>query len=214
LLRIIKKKIADRKVLWLIIKILSNSANSRSKGMPLGNLTSQFFANVYLNELDGFVKSDLKAKYYIRYVDDFVILETDEDKLEFYHKAINEFLKENLKIEIHPDKSKIILLGNSLNFLGFRIFFYHKLLKKSNIRKMKTSFNLLKEKYVRREIDYDKIYDYFEGWIAYAKNANTYKMRKKITKQVEEAFPTEISSNEFNRYYKFLPNYTERTQFI
>ena len=72
LIEIIKRKIKNEKVLWLIEKILS--VNNRTKGMPLGNLTSQFFANLYLNELDVFAKHKLRAKYYIRYVDDFVIL--------------------------------------------------------------------------------------------------------------------------------------------
>ena len=70
------------------------------KGMPLGNLTSQFFANVYLNELDYFVKHKLKAKYYIRYVDDFVILHPSKSQLEIWKKQIEEFLKKELKLEL------------------------------------------------------------------------------------------------------------------
>jgi len=82
LLNILKKNIKDAKIIWLISKILSNF-NSRVKGigMPLGNLTSQFFANIYLNELDQFVKHKLKVKYYIRYVDDFVIFDSSQEKL-------------------------------------------------------------------------------------------------------------------------------------
>jgi len=84
LIKIIRKKIKDEKVIWLIQRILENnvSDNSRKIGMPLGNLTSQFFANVYLNELDKFVKHTLKEKYYIRYVDDFVLLNSSKEKLE------------------------------------------------------------------------------------------------------------------------------------
>jgi len=84
LLDIIKRKITDERVLWLIKRILDNNNSSnlgQIKGMPLGNLTSQFFANVYLNELDYFVKHKLKAKYYIRYVDDFVILHSSREQL-------------------------------------------------------------------------------------------------------------------------------------
>ena len=73
--------------------------------MPLGNLTSQFFANVYLNELDQFVKHKLKAKYYIRYVDDFVILHNNKQTLETYKEKINNFLK-TIKLELHPDMHK------------------------------------------------------------------------------------------------------------
>ena len=73
--------------------------------MPLGNLTSQFFANVFLNELDQFVKHKLKVKYYIRYVDDFVILHNDKQTLETYKEKINNFLK-TIKLELHPDMHK------------------------------------------------------------------------------------------------------------
>ena len=76
--------------------------------MPLGNLTSQFFANIYLDEIDQFVKHTLKAKYYIRYVDDFVILHNSGKMLEYSKDRINGFLKEVLELELHPNKSHII----------------------------------------------------------------------------------------------------------
>jgi RNA-directed DNA polymerase len=87
----IRRKIQDEKVLWLVKKILDNhNGEVLGKGMPIGNLTSQFFANVYLNELDYFVKHRLKAKYYIRYVDDFVILDASKEKLESHDKRVSE----------------------------------------------------------------------------------------------------------------------------
>ena len=119
---IISKKIKDRKIINLISLILNN--HNSSFGMPLGNLTSQFFANIYLNELDYFVKHNLKIKYYIRYVDDFVILHENKNALEFYKQEINSFLKDNLKIELHKDKSKIYPLNRGINFLGYRNFYY------------------------------------------------------------------------------------------
>ena len=203
LLKIIKNKIADKRIIWLIRKILANSS-SQTKGMPLGNLTSQFFANVYLNELDWFVKTKLKAKYYIRYVDDFVIFGRGKGHLEFYKEEINMFLKNKLKIQLHPDKSKILILGNCVNFLGFRVFFYHKLLKKSNIRKMKRKLKSLAQEYKLHEIDYDSIYDSLEGWIAYMKNANSYKLRRKITAEFSKYFANEISTKEIKRYLKIM----------
>ena len=83
LIKIIRRKIKDEKVIWLIKMILENNVhdNSQSRGMPLGNLTSQFFANVYLHELDRFVKHGLRVKFYIRYVDDFVLLNSSKEKL-------------------------------------------------------------------------------------------------------------------------------------
>ena len=110
LINIIKRKIGDGKLIWLIRKVLNNfNSPIKGKGMPLGNYTSQFFANVYLNGLDYFVKHELKAKYYIRYVDDFVILHRSKKRLEYFKKRIIEFLKE-IKLEPHSEKSDIIPL--------------------------------------------------------------------------------------------------------
>src|SRR3989344_4528408 len=130
LINIIKKKIKDEKVIWLIKQILNNfDFEVKGVGMPLGNYTSQFFANVYLNELDYFVKHELKAKYYIRYVDDFVILHENNKNLEKCKNTIGKFIIAKLKIKLHPDKSKIIKLTNGANLLGYRVFYYHKLLR-------------------------------------------------------------------------------------
>ena len=148
--------------------------------MPLGNLTSQFFANVYLNELDYFVKHKLKAKYYIRYVDDFVILHNSKEQLEIWKKQINESLTAKLKIELHPDKSKITSLSRGINFVGFRNFYHHKLLRKRNIKKIVNKINLLKG----NKISFEKFIEIFQGWQAYAKWADGYKLRKKFIENI------------------------------
>ncbi|MEK6897992.1 MAG: RNA-directed DNA polymerase [Nanoarchaeota archaeon] len=150
--------------------------------MPLGNLTSQFFANVYLNELDYFVKHKLMVEYYIRYVDDFVILHSSKSQIEVWKEEIEKFLKEKLNLELHPDKSKIIPLSRGVDFVGFRNFYYFKLLRKRNIRKMLSKI----EEYERRELSREKILESFQGWNAYAKWANSYKLRKKIMVKLKE----------------------------
>ena len=148
--------------------------------MPLGNLTSQFFANVYLNELDYFIKHKLKAKYYIRYVDDFVILHKSKSQLERWKEEINSFLKDNLKLELHPDKSRIISLSKPIDFVGFRNFYHNKLLRKRNIRRM--FFKI--EKYKNGDMPEEKILKSFQGWNAYAKWANSYKIRKNAVQKI------------------------------
>ena len=85
--------------------------------MPLGNLTSQFFANVYLNELDYFVKHKLKAKFYIRYVDDFVILHNSKDQLKKWKVDINKFLRDKLKLKLISQK-KAFAQKKALNTLA------------------------------------------------------------------------------------------------
>lgn len=90
-------------------------------GLPIGNLTSQFFANVYLNELDQFVKRRLKAKHYGRYVDDMVILHECPRTLLAWQAEIDRFLQERLKLRLHPRKTQMNLLDRGLNFIGFII---------------------------------------------------------------------------------------------
>jgi RNA-directed DNA polymerase len=100
LIKIIKEKIKDEELIWLIGKILKNfDSPVKGAGMPLGNYTSQFFANVYLNKLDYLAKHELKAKYYLRYVDDFVILHRSKKRLEHFKKKITHYLRE-LKLDI------------------------------------------------------------------------------------------------------------------
>lgn len=141
LMKILRKKIDDEKILSLIRLILDNHETKiKNKGMPLGNLTSQFFANVYLNELDYFIKHNIKVKNYIRYVDDFVILHRSRGELVLYKWLINNFLK-SLKLELHPQKSKIFPLYKGVNFLGFRVFYHHKLLRRANIRNLERKLN-------------------------------------------------------------------------
>lgn len=187
MINVIEKKIKDDKVIWLIRKILSNHENEKV-GMPLGNLTSQFFANVFLNELDYFIKHKLKAKYYIRYVDDFIILDKDEGILELYKKEINSFLK-TLKLELHPEKSKIFSFHKGAAFLGYRIFYHHKLLRKSNLRKFKRGFDVKLQLYDKGLIDQEALISSLQGWSGYAMWANTYNMRQRIITALKQTFP-------------------------
>ncbi len=194
LISLIKKWVFDEKILWLVQVILRNFSNFRGggkrfAGMPLGNLTSQFFANIYLNELDQYVKNTLLAKFYIRYVDDFVILHESPRVLEDYKQNIDLFLKEKLKLELHPSKCKIMNLRDGIDFLGFRIFYHHKLLRKKNLRKFERIFEEMKKDYKTGILDREQVIARIEGWFAYANNANTYKYRRHYMKLFNKLFP-------------------------
>lgn len=184
LLKILKKKIDDEKVLNLIKIILNNhDMEIKGKGMPIGNLTSQFFANVYLNELDYYIKHNLKAKYYIRYVDDFVIINRSKEQLYLYKWLIENFLKQRLKLELRPEKSKIIPLHNGLNFLGFRTFYHYKTPKKSNLIKIEKRIEELEDAFQNNLIDRNKLNDVLNGWNSYLSVGNTYNSRKSIERK-------------------------------
>ncbi len=204
LLTILKRKIKDHKIMWLVKTILSNYFTAPGKGMPLGNLTSQFFANIYLNELDQFVKKQLRATYYIRYVDDFVILNSSENTLQNYKEKIDQFLSENLLLTLHPDKSKVIPSKQGIEFLGLKVFPHHKTIKKKNLRKFKRKLSMLSSEYIQDKASYDQIYDFMEGWNAYIQYADAFNLRFRILAGFEKEFSHEISTKEISRARKFI----------
>ncbi|MDD4877564.1 MAG: reverse transcriptase domain-containing protein [Candidatus Nanoarchaeia archaeon] len=182
LMKIISEKIADKDVMDLIRKILNNyNAKQEGKGMPLGNLTSQFFANIYLNELDQFIKHRLKAKYYLRYVDDFLIVHNSKNQLESWKTEISSFLQNELLLELHPQKSKIIPLGRGVDLLGFKCFYHFRILRKRNIRKMQRRLEMFKQLCKEDRSNTLDLLESMQGWNAYAKHANTFKIRRTIT---------------------------------
>lgn len=180
LLKIIGKKIKDEKVLWLIKIILRNNLDGSETGMPIGNLTSQFFANVYLNDLDNFIKHKLKAKYYLRYVDDFVILHKNKNVLLAWKNKIDSFLKSRLKIELHEQKSQIYPLHKGIDLLGYRMFYHYRLSSKKNIRIMEEKLKRFEEMCKNNEISRQKIIKSVEGWYAYARHCNSYNRMRRL----------------------------------
>lgn len=136
LLGLIKEKIKDERLLNLIKVIIDSFHISPGKGLPLGNVTSQLFANIYLNELDQFVKHILKEKYYIRYCDDFVFVSDDRQRLENLVLVLNNFLREKLKFVLHPNKIEIRKLSQGIDFLGYVTLPYHRVLRTKTKRRM------------------------------------------------------------------------------
>ena len=179
LISILRKKIYDEDLINLINIVLSNFETEKGIGMPLGNYTSQFFANVYLNELDYYVKHTLKAKYYIRYVDDFVILHKNKKRLKYFLEHINNFLP-YLKIKLHSEKTEIHALRNGITFLGYRIFYHCRLLRKRNIKYFIKKLEKNVSLYNNKEISEEQFESRINGWLGYAKFGNTFNFVKKI----------------------------------
>ena len=176
-----RERIKDEDVIWLAKVILANhKTDAHGKGMPLGNLTSQFLANVYLSKLDNFVKHELKAKYYLRYVDDFLILSRSKRTLWLYRKKIESFLSDELKLALHSDKTAIIPLRAGVPLLGFRVFCHHKLLKKSNQKRIWKRLAKFRKQFAEGRITKDKIRLSLAGWNGYAKMADTFGLRRKV----------------------------------
>lgn len=129
LVNIIERKISDPEALWLIRKIVNSFSTQSGKGLPLGNVTSQLFANIYLNELDQFVKHELKQKYYLRYCDDFVILGLDRAELFAFLPHLKHFLSKKLELIIHPGKVSLRKVNQGIDFLGYVVLPHYKALR-------------------------------------------------------------------------------------
>ncbi len=137
LLQLLAQRIGDQKIVELLQEIIGSFDSGRPEtGLPLGNLTSQLFCNIYMNEFDQFAKHKLRVKCYIRYADDFVIFSEDKQYLESLIPAIAEFLQSRLELTLHPDKVFIKTLSSGVDFLGWVNFFDHRILRTATKRKM------------------------------------------------------------------------------
>ena len=176
---ILSKCLFDTDVLWLLSQVIdsfSTQTNVRNsaiaenvtKGLPLGNLTSQLLVNIYMNEFDQFVKKKLKVKYYIRYADDFVILSEDKNYLEHLVPKISCFLEQKLKLQLHPGKIFIKTLASGIDFLGWVHFTNHRVLRTSTKRKM------------IRKLKNNQKPATVQSYLGLLKHGNTEKLERKI----------------------------------
>jgi len=148
LINILKDYIPDENIIWLLTKVIDSFRAENGKGLPLGNLTSQLFANVYLNEFDRFIKHKINAKFYIRYADDFVVLSDDRAWIENQVPIIKEFLRARLNLEVHPNKLFIKTTSSGVDFLGWINFPGYKVLRQATKKRM---FRKLKENNYKEE---------------------------------------------------------------
>jgi len=196
LILLLSKKIKDKDILWLLSQIIGSfctchpeqseryklysSASPQNdcecRGIPLGNLTSQVFANIYMNELDQFIKHKLKVKYYLRYADDFIILSISKNDLNHLIKPIELFLKEKLKLDLHPDKIIFRRFEWGIDFLGYLIFKHHRLPRTKTKRRI---FKKLKYK-----VGNDNFNQSFQSYLGYLQHANSFKLTQQLKNQI------------------------------
>ncbi len=136
LIGLISKKIKDARLMKLIETIIRSYETKPGQGIPLGNLTSQLFSNIYLNELDQFAKRKLRIKYYLRYADDFIIVAKDKKNLLDVIPVLRKFLAGELNLELHPDKISLRPWHQGIDFLGYVVFPYYTILRPKTKRRM------------------------------------------------------------------------------
>ncbi len=192
----IKKKIKCKNTLWLIGQIIdSRQSNTgiieyfdgddlftpiyRKKGLPMGNLTSQFFANLYLNDFDHYVKEKLAARFYIRYCDDFVIFGNSRAGLNQIKREIIEYLA-TLRLRLHENKSRVFRATDGVDFLGYRIYPDHMRVRKTIVKKYRRKLRSMAEQYKNGNIKIPEINNSIQSWIGHVKHADSYQLRKEV----------------------------------
>lgn len=177
---IITRYISDKSLLdFTKILIFEKSLSENDIGIPIGNYTSQFFANIYLNELDQYVKRVLKIKYYVRYMDDFIfLLDSKNDCIDILNK-IKKFLDEKLKLKLN-DKSRYYPNKMGVNFCGYRIFSTHKLLRTSCKKKIKKNVKYWNFLYSKNKLDLPHTMISLNSWKGHAGHCNSFKLQQKI----------------------------------
>jgi len=186
LINILKEYIPDKNTVELLENIIHSfySESFLGAGLPLGNLTSQLFSNIYMNVFDQFIKHKLKAKYYIRYADDFVIVHQDKEYLENILIKIAEFLRTELLLQLHPNKVEIRKFSQGIDFLGYVILPHHIVLrtktKKRMFRKLKENCRLL----LIREINKEKFNQVLQSYLGILKHCNGYNLKQKLFTQL------------------------------
>ena len=179
---ILFKRIKDKQVCNLLSLIIDSDVSEFgvNKGIPIGNLTSQLFANIYLNELDKFVKHKLKVKYYYRYVDDFLIFSTSKKELHLFKTKIKRFLKIHLLLEIPKRKTNIYLIKDGVDFVGYKIFSSVVRLRKSNLTKFKKRIIYLSSLYLKNKITMNRLFGSINSYLGYTMHADAYEITSKI----------------------------------
>ncbi|MBU1952532.1 reverse transcriptase/maturase family protein [Patescibacteria group bacterium] len=133
---ILAKYIPDQNIIWLLNRVIDSFEVAPNKGLPLGNLTSQLFVNIYMNEFDQFVKHNLKQKYYIRYADDFVFMSDNKQELINITPKVKDYLGKKLTLEIHPHKISLSTLASGVDYLGYINFPKHRILRTKTKRRI------------------------------------------------------------------------------
>ena len=169
---ILCRTIRDKNVLWLCDQIIKHNGFERV-GIPVGALTSQLFANVYLDMLDHYIKDDLGIKYYVRYMDDFIILGDGKNCLREIFSLAEKFLNHKLHLRLNP-KATIFPASHGVDFAGYRTWVTHILPRKRNITRTKLKFRKLARLYAKRQATLKDIRPSVMSFLGYMKHCDGY----------------------------------------
>lgn len=208
LLGILGKRLADTALMELIHKIVASGAGVladeypmqwfdgddlfaalRPRGLPIGNLTSQFWANVYLNELDYFVKQELRWRAYVRYVDDFILFGNDKRALRQAHAQITQFLG-TLRLRLHPKKQRLYPVRTGVDFVGFVSFPERRKIRRANVKRFVKRLCAQARAVEQGTMAQTAVARSIQSWLAHARHADSYRLRGKLLRRVAWKAPS------------------------
>lgn len=176
--QILRRKIKDDKFLILLDKIIDSSPEGE-KGIPLGNVTSQDFANIYLNEVDQYAKRYLGLKYYVRYMDDIIIVVPTKEEAQRAKANITTYLNDRLDLQIN-DKTKIFPMDQGVNAYGFKIYTTHRLVRNSSKAAMKRRIKVMDRKIQGGKLTKEYVQQCINSWLGHARHSNSFNLSKKL----------------------------------
>lgn len=193
---LVRRKLKCGRTLWLIDRIIDASneqepvndffpgddlftPSERRRGLPIGNLTSQFLANVYLNGLDHFVREELGITGYVRYVDDFALFGSDRERLGEARLRIGHYL-EKLRLRVHPVKTQLCVTTKGVDFVGFRVLPDRVRVRNENLRRARRRLRRYQIGYRKGEIGREKLTECIRSWIAHLEHGDTWRLRSRI----------------------------------
>jgi hypothetical protein len=182
---VVRKRVKDEDALWLVEEIIQIHYSTRLslfswKCLPIGNLTSQLFANMYLNKFDQFVKQKLKLRHYARYTDDFVIVSEDREFLEQFIPVFGDFLRTTLSLNLHPKKVSIRRASQGVDFLGLICFNRYQLLRTKTKTRMFRKLHAKVEQYNAGKVEKDRLKQSLQSYLGVLSHANAYRLSQKL----------------------------------
>jgi retron-type reverse transcriptase len=182
LFSLIQKTIRDERALQLLKNVIGSFhiEEQEGKGTPIGNLTSQIFTNVYLNEFDQFVKHSLKVKHYLRFADDMLFLSHKKSELQALVPQIESFLVEKLKLRLHPDKVTLRPLTQGIDFLGYVTFPHHRVLRTTTKRRMFRKLGVRHDEFYEGSIDGDSLNQSLQSYLGILSHADTHQLSQDV----------------------------------
>ncbi len=185
LLNLLIKTVKDKAAVWLLREVIESfhCEGTLGVGLPIGNLTSQVFTNIYLNELDQFIKHTLRIKHYARFADDFVLLAKRKGDLEAVLPRIQAFLTEHLKLQLHPKKIILRPLHQGIDFLGYVTLPHHRVLRTKTKRRMLRKLGERHEGYSNGEVSEETLNQTTQSYLGMMSHANAHELTEHVKNQ-------------------------------